>query len=299
MNRAYFLQHLRSAQWCLGLLAWGLSSSLLAQEIVVESVLLSTIHSANIPARDVGILEQMLVKEGDAVEKGAPVARLDQEEARLSQELSLQELNTAKLEEKNHLREEYAVKAAKVAKAELKRSLDANKKFPESVSQTEIDRLELLAQKADLDVRLAKHEQKIISMNTSLKQLQFNISEHKLNRLTIFSPVSGTVVELNRKAGEWVEPGDVLVRIINTAQLRGEAVLPKEYRNLPLKGRIVQVHHPDQADDQATVKGHVTFIRPEIDPIDGSFRIWMEFNNSNKVLRPGDSVTITISPGRD
>ena len=274
----------------------GLSSRLLAQGIVVESVLLSTIDSANIPARDVGVLEEMLVKEGDVVEKGAPLARLDDVESKLSRELTQLELDIAQLEKNSDLRVEYALKAVKVAEAELKRSLDANRKFQESVSQTEIDRLELLAQKAGLDVRLARHEQQITGMNAALKSVQFKISEHKLKRLTMVAPIAGTVVELKRNAGEWVEPGDVLVRIISIDKLRGEAVLSGKYRHLKLKGRKISVQLPGQSEATEAVIGQVTFVRPEIDPVDGSFRVRVEVDNSSGVLRPGDSVTITIFP---
>ncbi len=276
--------------FCLFICAY--SSNVFAQEIVVEAVFISTIHSANVPARDLGLIEGLLVKEGKIVKKGEPLVQLDKREAILLRDLSAQELTIANLEKSNNLRVEYALKAAKVAEAELKRSIEANQKFPESVSQTEIDRLKLLSEKAALDVRQAKHEQIVIGMNAALKDQQVKIAEHKLKRLTIVAPIAGTVVELKRKTGEWVQPGDVLVRLIDTNHLRAEAVLPAKYRRLVLKNRKVQIQLPDQP----VVEGRISFIRPEIDPIDGSFRIWAELNNSQSVLSPGDSVTMKILP---
>ena len=276
--------------FCLFICAY--SSNVFAQEIVVEAVFISTIHSANVPARDLGLIEGLLVKEGKIVKKGEPLVQLDKREAILLRDLSAQELTIANLEKSNNLRVEYALKAAKVAEAELKRSIEANQKFPESVSQTEIDRLKLLSEKAALDVRQAKHEQIVIGMNAALKDQQVKIAEHKLKRLTIVAPIAGTVVELKRKTGEWVQPGDVLVRLIDTNHLRAEAVLPAKYRRVVLKNRKVQIQLPGQP----VVEGRISFIRPEIDPIDGSFRIWAELNNSQSVLSPGDSVTMKILP---
>ncbi len=270
----------------------GYCGNVFAQEIVVESVFISTIHSANVPARDLGLIEGLLVKEGKIVKKGEPLVQLDKKEAILLRDLSAQELTIANLEKSNNLRVEYALKAVKVAEAELKRSIEANQKFPESVSQTVIDRLKLLSEKAVLDVRQARHEQQVVGMNAALKDQQVKIAEYKLKRLTIVAPLAGTVVELKRKAGEWVQPGDVLVRIIDTDHLRAEAVLPAKYRRVALKERKVQIQLPGQP----IVEGRISFIRPEIDPIDGSFRIWAELNNSKSVLSPGDSVTMKILP---
>ncbi len=258
----------------------------------MEAVFISTTHSANVPARDLGLLERLLVKEGKVVKKGEPLVQLDKKEAVLLRDLSAQELTIANLEKSNNLRVEYALKAVKVAEAELKRSIEANQKFPESVSQTEIDRLKLLSEKAVLDVRQARHEQQVVGMNAALKAQQVEIAEHKLKRLTIVAPIAGTVVELKRKAGEWVQPGDVLVRLIDTNHLRAEAVLPAKYRRVALKERKVQIQLPGQP----IVEGHISFIRPEIDPIDGSFRIWAELDNSKSILSPGDSVTMKILP---
>ncbi len=274
------------------LLVSGPCSVARAQEIVVEAVFISTIHSANVPARDLGLIESLLVKEGAVVKKGEPLIQLDQQEAALLRDLASQELSIANLEKNNNLRVEYALKAAKVAEAELKRSIEANQKFPESVSQTEIDRLKLLSEKAALDVRQARHEQIVAGMNAALKNQQLKIAEHKLKRLTIRAPISGTVVELKRKTGEWVQPGDVLVRIIDTDHLRAEAVLAARYRRIDLKGRAVQIQLPGQP----VVQGHISFVRPEIDPVDGSFRLWAELDNSKSILSPGDSVAMKILP---
>ncbi len=266
--------------------------SIQAEEVVVDSVLISVIHSAAVPARDTGVLTDVLVREGDRVDAGALLIKLDPVEAELNLSRATRELEVARLEHENKFRRSFAFKSAEVAASELERALEANKKYSETVSRTEVDRLRLISEKAGLDFQQAEHEHRILGISTELKKMEVEQARHLLERRFIRAPIDGVIVKIEHRIGEWVQPGQCIVRMLDTQQLRAEAVLPGKYRQRNFLQAKVQVTVPGESAEQ--VIGTVHFVHPEIDPIDGTFRLWAELDNRSQQLRPGDSVQMRI-----
>lgn len=287
---------MRSCCLLAGMLAWLISGTPgLAEELVVEQVLISVIHSTSVPAQDVGVLTQLLVREGDQVDEGSPLIQLDREEAELNLKRIQREFEMARLEQENTTRRAFAEKSSEVAAAELKRALEANKKYPETISLTELDRLRLISERARLDSEQAEHEHRILGMQADLKRLEMDQAAYLLKRRTIKAPAGGTILKIEQRVGEWVQPGMALLSIIDTSELRAEAVLTREHRQLPLLGANVRVEVPGiGSENKGDVEGKISLIHPEIDPVDGSFRVWVNLDNREQKLRPGDSVVMRI-----
>ncbi len=305
---------------CLLVSAWyGVCGSAGGEEIHVDSVLLSVIHSAEVPSRDAGVVAEWRAREGSRVQAGEILARLDTEEAELALKQSRKQLEMANAEHRNDLRQQLAKKTTEVAQAELQRAEEANRKFPETVSRTELDRLRLLAEKGEIDIRQAQHEHRQLGMTAELRAIEVEQGEHAVERCLIRSPLEGVVVRIDHRQGEWVQPGMSMVRIINTTQLRAEGVLPGKYRQLDLVGKVVKIAvpmteqrgqsadspgKPDKTASEARttppeVTGYISFVHPEIDPVDGSFRVWATLDNEKQWLRPGDSVSMKIDLAAD
>ena len=281
---------------CFVLLLIAAEASVDAEEIVAESTFLSVLHSAEIPARDLGILEKLEVKEGQKVKAGAKLASLNQTEAQLELKLATGQLNVAREEAENEISQSLARKTIEVAQAELKRAQEANLKYPETVSLTEVDRLRLISEKAVLDYDQAVHEQRMRKLTADLKEIEQEIAQANLERRAIKSPLDGSVEKIYVRPGEWVQPGTTLLRVVDVSTLRAEAILPAKYRYLDLIQTKVSVEI--NADNKpSVVTGYITFIHPQFDPIDGSFRIWAELDNKKERLSPGESVTMTIHVG--
>ena len=283
---------------CACLLLLSIGSPSLAQpakEYVVGSALISPLHSADVPARETGVLTEVVVREGDYVQKGDLLVKLDPDEAELELERTELEFRIAEEEFKNGLRAQFAEKAVEVALAEVKRAEEANQKFSEAISRTELDRLRLVAEKTQIDHELAEHEHNLLGKNAQLKRIAVDRARLLLERRLIRAPISGTVVELNHRQGEWVEPGATIVSLIDTQQLRAEAVLPSRFRHYQLANqKVIITMNPQGGARPIETHGVVTFVHPETDPVDGSFRIFVEFENQDQQFRPGDSATIQV-----
>ncbi len=272
-----------------------------AEEIVAESTFLSVIRSAEIPARDLGVIESLKVREGQTVESGQLVAELNQAEAELDLEKTATQLEIARREARNQIREALAKKTTQVAQAELERAEEANRKYPETVSQTEVARLRLLAEKAALEGEQAVHEQEVLDLNATLAGIEHEIAMTALKRRSILSPLNGIVERIDRQPGEWVQPGTTLVKVIDLSTLRAEAVLPAKYRHHQLLDASVSIAVSGGTENASPlqVQGKITFVHPQFDPIDGSFRVWATLDNAEHLLRPGESVTMVIHVADD
>src|SRR5690606_16597676 len=94
-----------------------------------------------------------------------------------------------------------------------------------------------------------------------------------------FAPLDAVVVEIKRRPGEWVEPGQSVARLIRVDKLRAEAFVAATAVSHSLKGAPVAftVDLPDAKG--ASFTGAVVFVDPEIDPVNGQARVWAEIDN--------------------
>ncbi len=229
----------------------------------------------------------------------------------------------------NTFKQEAAIKQMGVARNELDRALAARKEFKESVSDSEIDGRRLTFEHADLSARqtrfevevnalLAKAEdlvsqtkamsieqaqlvvddaaarRDVAGIQVKLKENQVEGSQEALHRREIRSPIDGIVVHVNRHIGEWIEPGEPCVRIIRLNRLRAEGFVSSENAlRLSPGGKVtILVKLPSQ---QLDITGTITFINPEIDPVNQQVRVWVEIENPDNLLRPGMQGQLVIS----
>jgi multidrug efflux pump subunit AcrA (membrane-fusion protein) len=362
---------IRTQQWydgrvlplaCMGLLLTAIAQG--AEPIRIERAMIRLIEEVDVPAREGGALETLLVKEGDAVTAGAPLARLDTELQDLAVRHAEVELQVARHKAANHLPVDLAAKMLEVqeqaalehevkrkiahqraendskaqstrrkmevSRNELDRAIRARSDFAESISDSEMDLRKLNADQAQFDYIQAALEHKIDGMlaeaedlaqasaaltieharlekelaedqlvvdglDVSLKENQLAKSQAELSRRTIVAPIGGIVVELRRHAGEWVRPGDSLLRMIRLDRLRAEGFVTSAQALQLKRGAKVVILVEEVPGDPITREGVITFVSPEVDPVNNETRIWAEFDNANLALRPGMHGMIEIA----
>jgi multidrug efflux pump subunit AcrA (membrane-fusion protein) len=229
----------------------------------------------------------------------------------------------------NELKVEAARKQRDVNKNELDRGLRAKQTFADSISDSELDgrrlsyeHAQLSAQQAEFEHEVdrmladaedlaavthtlsieratleredaeAKHQ--IASLNVPLNENQLAAARIALERRRIHSPIEGIVVEMKRHQGEWIEPGETLARIVRLDKLRAEGFLAADLATQVQRGTRIEVQVRVNRTETVTCEGTVTFVSPEIDPVNREVRIWADFENPNLQLRPGMHGSLTI-----
>jgi len=258
-----------------------------AGEIEVSSVLVRLIEQREVPAEEAGVLAAVEVSDGQMVQRDDLLAQIVDAEARIAVERAKIELDIARKNVENDVGVRFAAKSLEVAKAELERSLDSIAKYPKSISDSEMDRLRLVVERGELEVEQAEYEQAIAAFTQRIKENEYEAAMEKLRRRRITAPVAGVVVDVQRRPGEWVEPGETVLRVLRIDRLRAEGFLPVAALAHELDGRAVRlvVDLPGQAG--AEFPGRVVFLSPEIDPVNAQVRVWAEIENRGLRLRPG------------
>ncbi len=266
-------------------------------KIEIESVLVTLIQQVEVTARETGVLAKVMVREGQLVEQDAVLAQIEDSEARLAEEKAKIELDIAKEQAENDVNVRAAKKAHEVAKAELQRSHDAVKVFQKAVSQSELDRLRLASEQTELAIERSELERRTAKLTWNLKQNEHQLATVKLERRKIVAPISGVVVQVNQKRGEWVQPGQSVLRILRIDRLRAEGFLNASELYEDVTGRPVTLVVNLPGKPNVKFAGTVVFVSPEVNPVNGQIRVWAEFDNPQLLLRPGLRGKMTIQPG--
>ncbi len=262
-----------------------------ATAVQVKSPTLTLIDEADVPAEFGGVLTTIDVKEGDTVQRGAPVAQLDQREAIVKLRAAQFELAAAEEESKNDVRVRAAQAAHRVAEAELVQARQTRARAANSVTDTEIRRLELSADRYELETEVAQKELVVAQITKEAKQALVDQAQLALDRLKIISPVDGVVVQVYKHRGEWVNPGDAVARVIRMDRLRVQGdVNARLYSAQDLSGRRVTVEVPLPHGRTVKLEGQVTYINPIVD-VSEEFQVWAEVDNLEEnghwLLGPG------------
>jgi multidrug resistance efflux pump len=265
-----------------------------AEKTVVESALVTVIEGVEVPAKVEGVLAAVDVREGQMIEAGGVAARIEDTEARLTHERATVEFELAGKQAKNDLKVRLARKSTEVARTELKRAVESVEKYKKSVSETEIDRLRLSAERSELEIDQAIHEQESAQLTCRLKEIEMELAKQAVDRRALLSPIAGMVVQVNLHQGEWVAAGKTVFRVLRVDRLRVEGFVQSKKAPGDLVGRRVTLTVDLGGKTAGDFEGTVVFVSPEVNPVNGQVRVWAEVENRKLLLRPGLRGNLTI-----
>jgi macrolide-specific efflux system membrane fusion protein len=263
--------------------------------VTVEDVQVTLVADVQAPARQDGVLAALFVKEGDLVQQGAELGRLDSALASIDERLARTEFEISRLRAENDVDRRFAQKSLEVAKSELARSLESVTNFPRSISKTELDRLRLVVEKTALSIEQSDRDLREAGLTRSLKEQSVAAAKKQLNDHQITAPAAGMVVQVFRHAGEWLNRGDPVVRIIRLDRLRIEAFVDGTQFGANLVGcPLTLTTKLPPGDVVGRFHGRIAFVSPEVQPVNGQVRVWADVENPQLTLRPGVHGTLTI-----
>jgi len=259
----------------------------------VESVVLRLLEEAEVPAQEAGVVTGVAVREGQRVKQGELLAQIDDQVARLAADAAKAQFDIARAKASNDVRIRFAQKALEVSEAELRRSTESVERFAKSVSQSQLDVEQLTVQKNRLEAEQADEEQQIATLEMKAKENELTAARAEIARRRVIAPFDGVIVQVYVRKGEWVEPGQQSLRIVNVQRLKAEGFIRAEQATEVLASKSVALDVEPSGSNQSFT-GKIVFVSPEVDPITGQVRIWAEIDNGKGLLRPGQPAKLII-----
>ncbi|WP_339826961.1 efflux RND transporter periplasmic adaptor subunit, partial [uncultured Arenimonas sp.] len=216
---------------------------------ILASGLLAYLDEVNLTAELVAKVEEILVKEGDKVEKGQLLLRLDPETYR----------NAIEREEASQRQSKISIERQRLALALAETRLKRGEELlgRQMIGQSEFDDLRNARDLASVELR---------SSQESLRRAEAILSEarEQLQKTDIRAPIGGTIVALPIKVGETAIPstmslaGASLMKIADTSAIQAELkvdeadiarirmgqqaeVVAAAHQDTPLQGKVAQI----------------------------------------------------------
>jgi RND family efflux transporter MFP subunit len=216
--------------------------------------------AADLAAGAAGRLE-WVAEPGSLVNEGQPVARLETTELELAR----------------------AEQAARVQREEvnlrsLDRELERMRLMGGAVSRAQFDQAESQRDLARADLALAR---------AALAQ-----TEERRARTTLLAPFSGVLAERLRRAGEEVNRGEIVVRVLDPENLEIRLFVPLQHLRVVRPGDSVEVR-----GERGAFEATVSAIVPAGDSASQSFEVLIGAPHIERLLAPGQTVRVKLPLG--
>ena len=272
------------------------STATAAEPIPVQSVYLRLAEDIDVPAREAGVLATVAVPEGRLVERGELLAQIEDRQASLERDRVALEVDVARRLADKTIEIDFAEKARTVAATELQRAERSRQAVAGAVSQAEVDRLKLEVEKTSSEIRRLEREAETAEITAKLKEAEHALAALRVDRHRIEAPIGGQVAEHYKHRGEWVEPGEIVLRLVRLDVLRAEGFVDAAAMTTVLTGSPVKLVIDLPGRPATEFDGHLTYVAAEVEPTTGQVLVRAEIENESLALRPGLAATMVIHP---
>ena len=221
-----------------------------------------------------GVLMEVLVKRGDKVARGQPLARLDDEIAK-------REANLARIRASSDI----AVRTGRIQTEFRDRELKRLETLrdSESVSTSAYE-------KAEIEHKLALLSVDEASLGKSLAEAEYELADAQLQRRIITSPVDGIIVDVVMSPGEYVHEQSTLMNIAAIDPLYVEVYLPVSSYGSIRTGMSAVVRPEQPVGGEYTAK--IAVIDQVFDAGSRTFGVRLELPNPEFKLPGGVRCTV-------
>lgn len=226
-----------------------------------------------------GRIEKVYVKEGDAVTSGEVLVQLDDDvdRARLAQ-LEADSNNMANIE---------------AGKASLAQKQVDLQKIEKAASLNAATKLEV--EHARLDVKIAELSLEVANFEHEQATRKYNEAKLQIDRMSLKSPIEGSIEKLDVETGESVNALESVVRVVQIDPLWIDVPVPLINASTLVCDGAAEVHFP--GPNKISSNGKIIFIAAIADAGSGTLRVRIQVPNKSK-RRAGEHVKVVfpVSP---
>ncbi|MEZ5940347.1 MAG: HlyD family efflux transporter periplasmic adaptor subunit [Planctomycetaceae bacterium] len=256
-----------------------------AEDITVHGVRISPVTDTNISSIQSGLVREVHVNVGQTVAQGDLLLTLNDDGARLRLEQARADYEIARHAAQNELPIQLAERTLAVAEAEYQRAVDVNEKHPGTVSASEVSKLKLASERAELELQQAKKTLEAKRLALMANELEVQAAQLHVSQHRVVAPCRGIVTDISHQIGEWIATGQPCCRLVDLSVLKAEGFVVAT-NPLELVGKSATLI-PQGVSTELRIRGLVTFVDPEINPVNGQCRIRVALEDAPKQVHPG------------
>lgn len=256
--------------------------------IRVDKCSIKLIDEVSLASERTGIIKAINVKEGSVVKEGDLLIELKDEVARAAHA-------RAEREAANDVEVRYSKKAYEFALAEHASAVITNMKVPGAVTDIEVKKLKLAAERAELQIENAQNQLEI-------NKYKRDESAAVVDSYLVRAPFGGRINKVHKHVGEAVREGELnpIVDLVDTSRVYVEGNVPVRDIWDIRAGDIVRVNldiqDADLPQEKEIFEGKVVFIDAKV--VLDKIRVRAEVVNRDEILKAGLNATMMIEPRR-
>lgn len=233
---------------------------------------LECLRKIEVAAQADGLIQEMLVEEGNTVPKDGVLFRIDNRVAQAQLEVATKKLESAQKKASQDAEIRFAQATFDVAQAEYEKEIELLTK--KASTEATARRKGLEAKKAMLQIEVATvtHETDILAAGVA--QAEQNAARVQLGLYDIVAPWNAYVNERMKDQGAWIKAGEPVLKIHHMAEMKvvGLIKAPQiQERGLSissLEGCRVQISVDITPTQTYTVDSKISFVSAELDATD-------------------------------
>ena len=240
---------------------------------------------AVIAALEEGAILEVMVKAGDRVTEGTPIAELDVRRLEAEREMATAEL-------------QYATSTAEFKKAELETAKTDYDSYQKVFEKQAISEQFLREAKTEFKVARAQYRaevQNIEAIKSRIKQIDIRLAD-----AVVKAPFDGIVTQRHAEQGEWIKPGEPIVNLISSGGTEAWLEVPERFAKTILlnSGEQQSVTIYVNATGESVSSEAVRMI-PQIDQRSRMFYLVVDLSKASSAVSPGMSISGWIPVGEN
>jgi RND family efflux transporter MFP subunit len=198
----------------------GQPTAAASNEAIVDNCDIASIDSPELPASEAGMLTNLHVRDGQLVKKDMVLATIDEREAQAMYDVKRLDYEVAKQLAASTADLQNAIAAAKVAETAYNKYAIINERQKGAISELEVLQKKYEWEKAKLVIEKSREDAEGNRLTAESKKAEMDAARVALERRKIVAPFDGVVSTTYRQQGEWVQPGDPVVKLVAINRLR-------------------------------------------------------------------------------
>ena len=259
------------------------TAAVIMKEMQKRSVVTGTVrakHRVELSFQEAGILQQLVVREGERVKKGQTLAQLDARRLSLARDHAELAMHVI------HAELEKAKISLQSLEKEFQRRKQASDTTKGSISE------EILEQ-AESRVAISRADFKIIEHKAAQARKDLALADIQLADTKLLAPFDGVVINKVADLGAWLAPGQAVLHVISDGNLEAVFDVPAQQA----LGDVTQMKalRVLRSGSTETILCESFRVIPDVDPRSRRYELIAELPGADTALVPGMSVTCAVA----